>query len=145
MERGGVHRLSQRNSAFVTDNQGIVRWTSPLFRLGVNPWGLSGQTVVSINAWNFNVPETIADSVFGFGIAIGDSPDNLQQIMNNSVGALLNTLTPLVSAIGGTPGKQENRFIHSGFRDHNLGLREHNLTSGLERGVADAVERRAVV
>lgn len=87
-------------SAFVTDNQGIVRWTSPLFRVGVNPQGLSGQTVVSINAWNFNVPETIADSVFGFGIAIGDSPDNLQQIMNNSVGALLNTLTPLVSAIG---------------------------------------------
>jgi hypothetical protein len=87
-------------SVFVTDGQGIIRWTSPLFRVGVNPQGFSGQTVVSHNSWNFNVPETIADSVFGFGIAIGDSPDNLQQIMSHSLGAVLNTLTPLVSAIG---------------------------------------------
>jgi hypothetical protein len=92
--------LISGTAAFVTDNQGIIRWTSPLFRVGVNPQGLSGQTVVSYNSWNFNVPETIADSVFGFGLAIGDSPDNLRQIMNNSLGAVLSTLTPLVSAIG---------------------------------------------
>lgn len=88
-------------TVFVTDGNGIIRWNSPLFRVGVNPQGLSGQTVVSYNSWNFDVPQNIADVAAGFAIALGDSPDNLQQIMNKSLGAVLNEMTPLVTAIGG--------------------------------------------
>jgi hypothetical protein len=89
-------------TVLITDGNDIIRWNSPVFRVGVNPQGVfSTQTVVSYNSWNFDVPQNIADVAAGFAVALGDSPDNLQQIMKNSLGAVLSALTPLVTAIGG--------------------------------------------
>lgn len=88
-------------SALITNSNNIVVYSSPVFRVGVNPQGFSGQTVVSVNAWSFTVPAEIADQAQGFAIALSESPDNLQQIMEKSLGSVVTTITPLITAIGG--------------------------------------------
>lgn len=92
-------------AALVTDGNGRVIWTSnPLFRVGVNPQGFSGHAQVSVNSWSYQVPANIADQAGGINLVLTDSPDNLQGILNNSVGALIQTLGPAISAIGGILG-----------------------------------------
>ena len=91
-------------AAIVTDTAGRIIWASPLFRVGVNPQGLSGKPMVSTNPWNFQVPVALADQAGGIVIGLTDSPDNLQQILNHSLGALIADLVPAISAIGGLLG-----------------------------------------
>lgn len=88
-------------AALVADPNGRVLWTSPLFRVGVNPQGLSGHAQVSVNTWSYQVPIDLADQAGGINLVITDSPDNLQNILNHSVGALITALAPAISAIGG--------------------------------------------
>ena len=91
-------------AAFVADSNGRVLWTSPLFRVGVNPQGFSGQAQVSVNAWKYQVPLNLADQAGGINLVLTDSPDNLQAILNHSVGALIAELAPAITAIGGIIG-----------------------------------------
>lgn len=86
-------------SALITNANNIVIYSSPLFRVGVNPQGF-GPPQVSTNAWSYTVPLDLADQAAGFAITLSDSPDNLQQILNKSVGALITDLVPAISAIG---------------------------------------------
>lgn len=88
-------------AAVVTGVDGHVLWSSPLFRVGVNPQGFSGHPQVSVNTWDYQVPMDIADQAGGISLVITDSPDNLQDILNHSVGALISSLAPAISAIGG--------------------------------------------
>jgi hypothetical protein len=101
-------------SALITNTNGIVIYSSPLFRVGVNPKGMSGQTVVSTNAWSFDVPGDLMDQAAGFAISLSDSPDNLSQILGNSVGSLLTDLASLVSAIGAVAGGSKKTSSTSG-------------------------------
>jgi hypothetical protein len=92
-------------AALVADPNGRVIWTSnPLFRVGVNPQGFSGNAQVTVNAWEYQVPGNIADQAGGINIVLTDSPDNLQDILNHSVGALISDLAPAIAAIGGILG-----------------------------------------
>jgi hypothetical protein len=94
--------------ALITNTNGVVVYSSPVVRIGVNPQGFSGQAVVSVNSWSFDVPLDTADQAAGFGITLSDSPDNLTQILAESVGSLITELIPLVTAIGAVASGSKN-------------------------------------
>jgi hypothetical protein len=99
-------------SALITNTNNIVVYSSPVFRVGVNARG-TGPTVVSTNAWSFNVPADLADQAEGFAISLSDSPDSLGQVLSKSVGALITDLVPAISAIGALVGGSKNTSAKS--------------------------------
>lgn len=100
-------------SAIITNSNGIAVYTSDVFRVGVNARGFGPDQIVP-TAWSFNVPMDLADQAAGFAIMLSDSPDNLKQILDKSLGALIQDLVPLVSAIGGLFGGSKKPGSPSG-------------------------------
>jgi hypothetical protein len=100
-------------SAILTNSDGIAVYTSDVFRVGVNARGFGPDQIVP-TAWSFNVPTDLADQAAGFVIMLSDSPDNLKQILDKSLGALIQDLVPLVSAIGGLFGGSKKPGSPSG-------------------------------
>jgi hypothetical protein len=105
----GFHSGTQ---AYFLNVDGIGIAASPLFRYGVDPKGLTSQPQIVTSVWECNIGPALASETAFFYAVVSDKADSIAQIMHNSVGSLVSTLTPAITAIGGLfqskPATQKN-------------------------------------
>lgn len=133
----GYHSMTY---AVITDASGMIVWTSPGLRVGVNPQGFSGQAVVVPATKAYPVPMDVADKANGLALVVSDSPDNLQQILAKSVGSLLTQVIQGITAIGGITGGSKK----SGSATANAQVVAHTTRSAAsqQRGWTEHPESR---
>lgn len=90
----------------LVDQNGIGIASSPTYRYGVQPKGISSQSIMRTDTWQWNAGAADASRTTLFYALVSDSPDTLEQACHTWIGSLVTPLIPLVSAIGGLFGSK---------------------------------------
>ncbi|MDR3371998.1 hypothetical protein [Rhodoferax sp.] len=91
--------FTSSTAALVTNSDGMVIYATPEVRAGASAKGF-GPPQVNIRPWTFTVPMDVANQAAGFTLILGSHSTSLSEFLANSVGGLITTLTPAISAVG---------------------------------------------